>query len=281
MKSYLIVISYAVMSALIALPSANRFGVGAGHSSCKFPIESIELKGVGYEAESNWVILANPISKEDEPFSLGETAFECLRIKLISPNSVALEDIRSSGLHTVYLTGGSRPTSNLAKTTAEKYERHRSSEPMQRGNKSSYIQSILKAQPIKTAPNVTKIRFPDDSDTVGLPESIYWNDKQSALFKDHEALGIGEGALVTRMNELVHGVQLGENSENSVLGGYGFKKGDIIVSIGRQEVKSIADVGRLLKKGGNDPIEIVYSNKELNYRGRVTTNLIILPKEQV
>ena len=245
------VITQVLIAIIAVFVCRSAVSASNGCPSASGP-KNLKLTAVGIESGSRWAVLTSGIDDKEEIFQERDIIAGCLRLTGVAPNSVVLEEIDSHESFRLYLNGTGGKSRALPPKEA------------------CFVRALEGAQSKKVSANVMRIYYPPRSNTSGLPRAVYMNDRGAELFGDEHALGVGQGAEVVYSDGKPRGLRLGANVLNSVLGGVGFIKGDILVSINATGVTSPADVGKLLRAAGNNPVELVYTDAA-NKGGFVTT----------
>ena len=233
------VFAIVTLVAIIGIP--NRHAI----RSCPPTLTNLAytLRGTGVEETKQWALFSLQNSQE-ELVGPGDELEGCFTVVNISTRSATLRLQGSNELRTFYLSGHSA-----------KGVESNSQEPS-----SGFMRAMTGFTSSAISPEVEKITYPDHSDNNTLPQAIYVNKKGDSLYRDLNALGLGEDAVAESDTSTQRGVQIGTNSEGSLLGSIGLRQGDHIVAINGNFVTTPQEVAAFIKAAGDRPIQISYSD---------------------
>ena len=222
-------------------------GIPTRHSSRSCPPSltnlSLTLRGTGVEETKRWALFSLPNSQE-ELVGPGDMLQGCFTVEDITTKSATLRLHHSDELRTFFLSGHSMQ--GVA--------------PTQHQDSNGFMRAMTGFTSTAVSPEVDKITYPEYSNNNTLPQAIYLNKKGDALFRDLNALGLGEDAVAESDTSTQRGVQIGSNSEGSLLGSIGLRQGDHIVAINGHFVTTPQEVAAFIRAAGDRPIQISYSD---------------------
>ncbi len=201
------------------------------------------LRGTGVEETGRWALFSLPNS-QDELVGPGDTLGGCFIVVDISTKGATLRLQGNEELRTFFISG--RSTKGV--------------DPRPQEESSRLIRAMTGFSSTTISAEIDKITYPDYSDNNTLPQAIYFNKRGDALFLDLNALGLGEDAVAESDSSTQRGVQIGSNSEGSLLGSVGLRQGDHIVAINGNFVTTPQEVAAYIKAAGSRPIQIAYSD---------------------
>jgi len=244
------------------------------------PID-LEITGIDYEANSSVAIIRS--GPTEDTYSEGDYIGENLAITSITRRSVIVTDLQNGTSRELFLYGGAA----IGTTDARKGNERRDSTVEQRlgtpqpaalSGRQQYtipaqnflpivpaqdpVKSLSETQFIKSSENVVKVQSQDDVVEAGLPQTIYLNKSGDQLYTDEAKIGIPADSVPFYQDGEIQGIQLGFNSPNSVLGGFGLSAGDVIQLIDGHYVTSMDEVTRLLRTSEGNIVRVAYRNKD-------------------
>ncbi len=233
------VIAVVTLVVLIGVPNLRT------NRSCTStpPGLSYSLRGTGIEETTRWALFSVP-NAQDELVSPGDMLEGCFTVVAITHNSATIMSQQNNEFYTFFLSGHSKQ--GVEPTTGQ--------------DLSGFMRAMTGFTSTAISPEVEKITYPDHSDNNTLPQAIYLNKKGDALYRDLNALGLGEDAVAESDTSTQRGVQIGTNSERSLLGSIGLRRGDHIVAINGNFVTTPQEVAAFIKAAGDRPIQISYSD---------------------
>ena len=233
------VITLATLVGIIAIPTRH-----SSHS-CPPTLTNLPytLRGAGVEETKRWALFSLHNSQE-ELVGPGDELAGCFTVVDISTKSATLRLHGSDQLRTFFLSGHSA-------TGVE-------SIPHEDSN--GFMRAMTGFTSTAISSEVDKITYPEHSNNNTLPQAIYLNKKGDAFYSDLNAMGLGTDALAESDSAMQRGVQIGSNSEGSLLGSIGLRQGDHIVAINGTFVTTPQEVAASIKAAGDRPIQISYSD---------------------
>ena len=256
MKQATITRAMALVALLVTLGTPES--VRSRHCPTLLRETSYTLQGTGIEDGNRWALLRYKNS-EDELFSPGDVVDACFTVMAVTNNSIILQSRTSADIRTLFLSGYSSPRLET--------EGLRDSDGL--------VRAVLgyRTQPISK--EIDTITYPEYSDNNTLPHSIYYNRRGNDFYNDLSAIGLGKDARPQSPDSPHRGVEIGSNSEKSLFGSLGLRRGDRIVAINGHFVTTPREVAEYLRAGGDAPIQISYSD-DLN-AGTVSTAAMVKP----
>ncbi len=235
------VIAVATLVFMIAIPHRSTV------RQCPGPLADIPytLRGIGIEEKTKWALFSLKNSRQEEELvEPGEVLEGCFTVIDITNNSATLRSKQNEELRTFYLSGHSM----------------KGREPTRHGDSNGFMRAMTGFKSTAVSAEVEKITYPEHSNNNTLPQAIYLNKTGDAFYRDLRALGLGDDAIAESDTSPQQGVQIGSNSEGSLLGSIGLRKGDHIVAINGNFVTTPQEVAAYIKAAGDRPIQISYSD---------------------
>jgi type II secretory pathway component PulC len=248
-------------------------------------IESLSLKGI--DTSDVPLAIIGLENSEDEVYGVGETIPGIGKIIKIGTKAVLIQEFKSTELKLLLFNGKASQTLSPIREHREVHNVQSSPIPYYRKHNQTVITPELATAILpspettsfeKKGDNVISIKYPRDMLVVDYPTAIYLNNEGEDLFSDSNKVGVGRDATPYTENGTPLGVELGDCDKNTLLGGYGFKKGSVITEINEQPVHSPEDIMRVLKESAHNATEVRFTYMSTKRDGYFEGRMIIQNK---